>query len=248
MYLNAWLTPAAGVHRSSYVQQKFPQAALAIDEHTRQPQSVIRRPRHTRQDSDCRGVAGPPHQLNSIVGEVPERIGEMLDRDAEHVAQSNPTLRDLVPRRVRRQFVQPRMRTRVRADLHPGSQPFIELPAAHQRFCFLQILRIPAVVSSESAAYYVTRGPEAIALHKRCRLESVGVPIIKGKRDAAACGAIAQPRNAFTHGDATQAETAQRPQLSLEFIRAHVQQLEARPRGRQRHVVIAENGKYRHDR
>ena len=69
--------------RSSYVQQKVPQAAFAIHEYSRQLQAVIRCPRHTRQDRDCRRVAGAPHQLDGIGGEVPERIG----RSEEHTSE-----------------------------------------------------------------------------------------------------------------------------------------------------------------
>ncbi len=189
-----------------------------------------------------------PHQFDNVGGKLPEGVGEMLDRDPKHLAQRSPTLRDLVLGRILRQFMQPLMRDRVRADLHAGSQPLVELIAAHQRLSFPQKLRVPAVVRPEGAADNVTGGSESIPFHeRRCHHEGVGVPIVKREHDTTARGAITQPGNAFARGDATQAETTQRPQLPLEAVRTHVQQLEGRVFGRHGHVVITENRKRRHD-
>src|SRR4029077_15778053 len=144
--------------------------------------------------------------------------------------------------------MQPLMRKRVRAHLHAGGPPLVKLRAAHERFSFLQKLCVPAIVRSDGAAHDVTRGCKAIASHeRRCRREGVGVSVIKRDHNTTARAGIVQPGDAFACGDAPQTETAQRPQLPLEPVRAHVQQLEACVLGRRGHVVVTENRKRRHE-
>ena len=78
------------------MQQKPAQTPVAIHEYPRQPEWIVGRPCHSGHDGDGRGVPRAPHQLDGLGAEVPEGIGKMLYRDAQHVAQRNPTFRDLV--------------------------------------------------------------------------------------------------------------------------------------------------------
>src|SRR3569833_449369 len=76
--------------RGCAVQQELPQAALAIHEYPRQPQTVVRRARHSPLDCHRRGVARVPHKLDGVGCKAAVGVGEMLDRDAQHIAQCSP--------------------------------------------------------------------------------------------------------------------------------------------------------------
>src|SRR3569833_3632107 len=66
--------------RGCAVQQELPQAALAIHEYPRQPQTVVRRARHSPLDCHRRGVARVPHKLDGVGCKAAVGVGVLLVR------------------------------------------------------------------------------------------------------------------------------------------------------------------------
>ena len=220
-----------------------PQPLLAIDENPRQSVAIVGCTRHSVQNRHRGEVAGMAHELDSFAGKLPEGISEVIDRSTQQAAQGRPARVDLLQRRFPVQFVQSRVRGGMRSNFQPSGYPLLQLLAGHERFAFLEILRVPAIVGSHGATHDITRGCKAVLLQKRrCSCQRVGISVIERESHASTRAPVVQSSHAFADGHASKPKAAHHPQLTLEFIRAHVQQFETRTPGWLRHVVVAKNG------